>query len=133
MSVPPRAEDLLSWRNSYGRFILANLTSLLCLTLTSALANKLMVRATNYFDAQVRIPSNSDTATHIQQLGLDPESYVNGVMHLPDLPTRKMTDEQIISWYTKILDSVRLRYRKLQRFTRCMRTTHYFENSYFAD
>lgn len=90
--------------------------------IVSALANKLMVRATNYFDTQVRIPSNSDTATHIQQLGLEGESYMNGVMHIPELPSRKMTDEQIISWYTKILDSVRLRYRKLQRFTKCVRT-----------
>ncbi|TFY83988.1 hypothetical protein EWM64_g48 [Hericium alpestre] len=29
-----------------------------------------------------------------------------------------MSDEQMVSWYGKILDSVRLRYRKLQRFVR---------------
>lgn len=33
---------------------------------------------------------------------------------------RQMTDEQLIGWYAKILDSVRLRYRKLQRFARVL-------------
>ncbi|PFH54762.1 hypothetical protein AMATHDRAFT_134504 [Amanita thiersii Skay4041] len=40
----------------------------------------------------------------------------------------RMTPEQIISWYGKVLDSVRLRYRKLQRFARYTLTQR-FSNS----
>ncbi|EGO02713.1 hypothetical protein SERLA73DRAFT_102617 [Serpula lacrymans var. lacrymans S7.3] len=58
-----------------------------------ALTNKLMVRVTNYFETQVRVP----------------------------------TSEQMSSWYGKILDNVRLRYRKLQRFARVL--TQRFSNS----
>lgn len=29
-----------------------------------------------------------------------------------------MSDEQTVSWYGKVLESVRIRYRKLQRFAR---------------
>ncbi|KDQ54860.1 hypothetical protein JAAARDRAFT_693265 [Jaapia argillacea MUCL 33604] len=40
---------------------------------------------------------------------------------------RKMNDEQLVNWYSKILDSVRLRSRKLQRFARVL--TQRFSNS----
>jgi mitogen-activated protein kinase kinase kinase len=73
-----------------------------------------MVRVTNYFDTQVRVPLSSDTTTQ----ALDQDSYAPGVVHSSEAPTRKMTDQQMISWYGKILESVRLRYRKLQRFAR---------------
>ncbi|TFK36808.1 hypothetical protein BDQ12DRAFT_608772 [Crucibulum laeve] len=59
-----------------------------------SLTNKLMVRVTNYFDTQVRVPTGEE--------------------HLTD-------------WYGKILDSVRLRYRKLQRFARVI--TQRFSNA----
>jgi mitogen-activated protein kinase kinase kinase len=76
-----------------------------------------MVRVTNYFETQVRVPlegsqpssrhrgshSKSTFQTHIQ-------GSVTG--------NSNMSDQQIASWYGKILDSVRLRYRKLQRFAR---------------
>lgn len=80
-----------------------------------------MVRVTNYFDTQVRVPSTSDTAEHIQQLNFDQEPYTHGLYQTTyplESNTRKMTDQQIISWYSKVLESVRLRYRKLQRFAR---------------
>lgn len=80
-----------------------------------------MVRVTNYFDTQVRVPTHSDTAEHIQQLNHDQDPYTHGLyssVHPLEISTRKMTDPQIISWYGKILESVRLRYRKLQRFAR---------------
>lgn len=86
-----------------------------------------MVRVTNYFDTQVRVPTHSDTMEHIQQLSHDQDPYTHGVYstgHPPDISTRKMTDQQIISWYGKILESVRLRYRKLQRFARSV--NHYY-------
>jgi mitogen-activated protein kinase kinase kinase len=95
----------------------------------SSLTNKLMVRVTNYFDTQVRVPTGEDMSEHIhsqRQKKTDRERAVNGVKptyHPSEQGTiatrRKMSDEQIIGWYGKILDSVRLRYRKLQRFARC--------------
>jgi mitogen-activated protein kinase kinase kinase len=90
------------------------LISILC----SALTNKLMVRVTNYFESQVRVPS--DNAKQ-RRAGRE----VNGEMsafesHLTggSFIHNQMSEEQMISWYSKILDSVRLRYRKLQRFAR---------------
>ena len=82
-----------------------------------------MVRVTNYFETQVRVPTGSQTAEQLQhtnQLRMDPEfntSHLTPPTHNPE-PSRKMTDGQIVSWYSKILESVRLRYRKLQRFAR---------------
>jgi hypothetical protein len=56
---------------------------------------------------------------------------VNGIKELDlDVPQptaavlKKMTDLQKASWYGKILESVRLRYRKLQRFAR-------YENTFY--
>nr|UPW42859.1 MAP kinase kinase kinase wis4 [Hypsizygus marmoreus] len=101
-----------------------------------SLTNKLMVRVTNYFDTQVRVPTGEDMSEHIhshRHRNADRERGVNGTRsafqtHNQSTPAaRKMTDEQIIGWYGKILDSVRLRYRKLQRFARVL--TQRFSNS----
>ena len=84
-----------------------------------------MVRVTNYFDTQVRVPTGEDMSEYIhsqRQRNTDRERGAMGVksMHHAHSLTisSKMTDDQIIGWYGKILDSVRLRYRKLQRFAR---------------
>ncbi|KAF8167798.1 hypothetical protein B0H34DRAFT_683077 [Crassisporium funariophilum] len=98
-----------------------------------SLTNKLMVRVTNYFDTQVRVPSGEDTDEHgySYQFKSDQGPYdakFDQVAHIPESTSRKkMTDQQIIGWYSKILDSVRLRYRKLQRFARVL--TQRFSNS----
>ena len=82
-----------------------------------------MVRVTNYFDTQVRVPTGEDMSEHIysqRQRNTDRERGSTGVKseyHAQTISS-KMTDDQIIGWYGKILDSVRLRYRKLQRFAR---------------
>ncbi|KAF8640337.1 hypothetical protein AX17_000009 [Amanita inopinata Kibby_2008] len=89
-----------------------------------SLVNKLMIRMTNYFDTQVRVPMGEDkndparNARHPER-GQDDNVLAGSY--------RKMTPEQIIGWYGKVLDSVRLRYRKLQRFTRAL--TQRFSNS----
>jgi len=85
----------------------------------SSLTNKLKVRVTNYFDTQVRVPSALGAPEGVY--GIDENIYVNSLYQIyqgKDPPTRQMTDQQRISWYSKILESVRLRYRKLQRFAR---------------
>ncbi|KZT22144.1 hypothetical protein NEOLEDRAFT_1181194 [Neolentinus lepideus HHB14362 ss-1] len=90
-----------------------------------ALTNKLMVRVTNYFETQLKVPAQKENSAITKEA-------INGTNAAPYSPylaeTRKsMTDEQMISWYGKILDSVRLRYRKLQRFARAL--TQRFGNS----
>lgn len=72
------------------------------------------MRVTNYFESQIRIPSmdsmqgttgaNGAHAMFADSLGI----------------RRKMNDQQVISWYSKILESGRLRHRRLHRFARCV-------------
>ncbi|KAJ7814116.1 hypothetical protein B0H14DRAFT_2850892 [Mycena olivaceomarginata] len=69
--------------------------------------NKLMVRVTNYFDTQVQ-------STTVRRHHHHKSPGANGIGGGKE----QMTNEQMVGWYGKILDSVRLRYRKLQRFAR---------------
>ncbi|TFK76749.1 hypothetical protein BDN72DRAFT_783175 [Pluteus cervinus] len=98
-----------------------------------SLTYKLMVRITNYFDTQVRVPAGGDIIQHIQsQRQRQPEKDKAGNVKAIQLQasasgSRKMTPEQIISWYGKVLESVRLRHRKIQRFARML--TQKFSNS----
>jgi mitogen-activated protein kinase kinase kinase len=78
---------------------------------TSVLTNKLMVRVTNYFDSQVRVPLINSFSHKSQRLA----AHTNGINAVT---RKKMSDEQLINWYAKILESGRLRHRKLQRFAR---------------
>jgi mitogen-activated protein kinase kinase kinase len=81
--------------------------------LNSALTNRLMVRVTNFFDAQLRLPaSERPTSSHRRK----PGTGINGSTNAAS--QQDANDEQMTSWYGKVLDSVRLRYRKLQRFVR---------------
>ncbi|KAF8272970.1 kinase [Lactarius quietus] len=80
-----------------------------------ALTNKLMVRVTNFFDAQLHLPvSQRPTSGQRRRPGPGVNGYVRAASQ------QDTDDEQMISWYGKILDSVRLRYRKLQRFVRLL-------------
>ncbi|KAG7099580.1 hypothetical protein E1B28_001410 [Marasmius oreades] len=95
-----------------------------------SLTNRLMVRVINYFDTQVRVPISGDLRNNSsQQRVKEIDSKSAFEEHVQSTPTnfRTMTDEQKASWYGKIHDSVRLRYRKLQRFARVL--THRFSNS----
>ncbi|KIL71828.1 hypothetical protein M378DRAFT_115409 [Amanita muscaria Koide BX008] len=90
-----------------------------------SLVNKLMIRMTNYFDTQVRVPMGEDKSEHTRSTRLVDRGHEEHVMARSR--HRKMTPEQVISWYGKMLDSVRLRYRKLQRYARAL--TQRFSNS----
>lgn len=78
-----------------------------------------MVRVTNYFETQVRVPISGEGHPSSRR-SRDYHSKSAFQTHIQGTMTgnTKMTDEQMASWYGKILDSVRLRYRKLQRFAR---------------
>ncbi|KAJ7102342.1 hypothetical protein B0H15DRAFT_943268 [Mycena belliarum] len=75
--------------------------------------NKLMVRVTNYFDTQVQVPTNKDVRSPRRQKAANGQTPFEASGN-----KQQMTNEEMVSWYGKILGSVRLRYRKLQRFAR---------------
>lgn len=91
----------------------------------SSITHKLMVRATNNFERQIRIPvlakdkpkpaftppQSSNSPSTLNGLGFDFHRVQEG-------NRRNMTGEQVIGWYEKVLESVKARYRKLQRFSR---------------
>ncbi|TFK57636.1 hypothetical protein OE88DRAFT_1671758 [Heliocybe sulcata] len=95
-----------------------------------ALTNKLMVRVTNYFETQLKVPSQRENGPRENGSMENGASTVNGTNPYEQYISearKSMSDEQMISWYSKILDSVRIRYRKLQRFARAL--TQRFGNS----
>lgn len=69
-----------------------------------------MVRVANYFETQVRLPSSANGRIHKASNPILQGDVIAS--------TGQMTDEQKVNWYGKILDNVRLRYRKLQRFAK---------------
>ncbi len=79
----------------------------------SALTYKLMARVTNFFDTQLRLPASERPMSSQRR---KPGTGVNGSTRTGS--QQDSSDEQMTSWYGKVLDSVRLRYRKLQRFVR---------------
>ncbi|KAJ7693610.1 hypothetical protein B0H17DRAFT_981443 [Mycena rosella] len=87
--------------------------------------NKLMVRVTNYFDTQVQVPTGKDVRDTRRHKTTNVQTPFEA--HIQSGSKEQMTNEQMISWYGKILGSVRLRYRKLQRFARDL--THRFSNA----
>ncbi|KAF9821817.1 hypothetical protein IEO21_00247 [Rhodonia placenta] len=97
-----------------------------------ALTNKLMVRVTNYFDTQIRIPvvgdsSKAPTTPDRRSIGLNGQSNSAFQSHIKAGSNKPMSNEQRISWYSKVLDGVKQRYRKLQRLARVL--TQRFGNS----
>ncbi|KAJ7462795.1 hypothetical protein B0H11DRAFT_2241295 [Mycena galericulata] len=88
--------------------------------------NKLMVRVTNYFDTQVQVPTGKEVRDNRRAINKT-NIQTPFEAHIESGSKQQMTNEQMVSWYGKILDSVRLRYRKLQRFARDL--THRFSNA----
>ncbi|KAI0067922.1 kinase [Artomyces pyxidatus] len=82
-----------------------------------SLTNKLMVRVTNFFDTQVRVPTPERPYTRHSRKSTEGQTNGNGNGNL-NVARKVMTDDEMVIWYGKVLDSVRLRYRKLQRFVR---------------
>ncbi|KAF9243846.1 hypothetical protein BU15DRAFT_42769 [Melanogaster broomeanus] len=85
-----------------------------------SLTNRLMVRVANYFETQVRLPTSENSQV---RKAANPAFQGDIIAS----STSQMSDEQKVNWYGKILDNVRLRYRKLQRFARVL--TQRFSNS----
>ncbi|KIJ45709.1 hypothetical protein M422DRAFT_207069 [Sphaerobolus stellatus SS14] len=92
-----------------------------------SLTNRLMLRVTDYFETQLRVPSlkrglhNRESSADSGHLRVENGIYGDGPI-TPGLigRSKEMTDEQMVNWFSKVLDSVRLRYRKLQRYVRVL-------------
>ncbi|KAL5535244.1 SSK2 [Sanghuangporus sanghuang] len=93
-----------------------------------SITNKLMTRATNNFERQIRVPVHGREKqkgyTSVSQVANSPSS-MNGLgfdfqRSMAESKGKLMTGEQMISWYEKVLESVKARYRKLQRFSRAL-------------
>ncbi|WVQ84690.1 hypothetical protein IAT38_006845 [Cryptococcus sp. DSM 104549] len=85
-----------------------------------ALSNKLLIRASNYLDQQLRAPNQQQ---HHRERDRERERDRD-----PSANTLKaMKPEELIGWYSKLLDSARMRHRKTQRF--CRKLTQRFDNS----
>lgn len=80
-----------------------------------------MVRVTNYFETQLRVPiarGTSDKEKTITQRPPDENDQGIANLHRLAREPRPMDTEEMVQWFSKILDAVRLRYRKLQSFAR---------------
>jgi len=85
-----------------------------------SLTNKLMVRVANFFETQLGVPipitaeqakkHNHREVTQRELSELQPD------MDAKKTARRQMTPEEMLVWYGKILEAVKMRYRKLQRF-----------------
>jgi mitogen-activated protein kinase kinase kinase len=73
-----------------------------------------MLRVCNYFDSQLRIPIPSDNPSAADK----PLEMLRKAQDNPWSERKAMTPEEMLVWYGKVLDAVRMRYRKLQRFAR---------------
>jgi len=76
-----------------------------------------MVRVCNYFDSQLHVPMPVDASPTAVNKAV---AVLRKVRSHPDGlgDRRPMSAEEMLVWYGKILDAVRMRYRKLQRFAR---------------
>ncbi|KAL7410096.1 hypothetical protein BDY24DRAFT_400753 [Mrakia frigida] len=120
-----------------------------------SLTKKLMVRVINYFETQLHVPSSQPpnappavgrnngqpierksskssgglrNAYEEEVVPLESNAGSDGkIQTAVTISDQMMTDEERIAWFAKILDAVRMRYRKLQRFAR--RLTSRFDNS----
>ena len=79
-----------------------------------------MVRVTNYFDTQIRLPVTAEKAPQFHNSSSNTTVAANALQaNLREPPAKSaMTNEQLISWYAKIFEGVKLRYRKLLRLAR---------------
>lgn len=90
----------------------------------SAVTSRLIVHVTSTFEQQVRV---AGTMKHlhdgipprscaIEKYSYDQQRMAPGFQNKPIY----MSDDYLLSWYGRVLESIKTRYRKLQRFGRCV-------------
>jgi mitogen-activated protein kinase kinase kinase len=76
-----------------------------------------MVRVIHYFETQVKVPiitEEEEQAANINTNKIEDETHGLDQSQGP----RVMRHREILPWFSKILDAVKMRYRKLQTFAR---------------
>jgi mitogen-activated protein kinase kinase kinase len=84
-----------------------------------SLTNKLMVRVANFFETQLGVPipvAANQAPRKKRELSQRELSELQPDMDAKKTAKRSMTPEEMLVWYGKILEAVKMRYRKLQRF-----------------
>ncbi|EJU00914.1 hypothetical protein DACRYDRAFT_67673 [Dacryopinax primogenitus] len=99
--------------------------SLLVAEHVCSVTNKLMARVVNLFEAQLSLPVykpalDSRSRQSPRNHPLRPRLERANAVPVMKERERPMGEDQILDWYNTVLDSVRLRYRKLQRFGRVL-------------
>lgn len=91
-----------------------------------------MQRVINYFESQLHVPIRLDGADDVdgtmsRRRQKKKELEEAGLIGRRPGERRVMSTDEMLQWFAKILDAVKMRYRKLQRFAR--RLTQRFDNS----
>lgn len=82
----------------------------------SSVVNKLILRVIGSFQGQIHAP-----AYHLNEDGTKASTEVNRFgrpQREQSKPSEEVTAEDTIRWFAKVLDGVRLRHRKLHRYSR---------------
>jgi mitogen-activated protein kinase kinase kinase len=106
-------EETFLWPNFSGRFSgsVRGLRTVLIVLGYSSLTSKLMVRVIHYFETQVKVPI-------ITQEDEQAKKIEGATSNGNDSGSRVMRHREILPWFSKILEAVKMRYRKLQTFAR---------------
>ncbi|KAJ7275457.1 hypothetical protein B0H12DRAFT_1087408 [Mycena haematopus] len=91
--------------------------------------NKLMVRVTNYFDTQVQVPTGYLHGVHDARRFHHQKNGTNGRTAFEtsmEGGKEQMTNEQMVSWYGKVLDSYELNNIHMDLFIRTLVETGHF-------
>jgi hypothetical protein len=86
----------------------------LIIALTSGLTNRLIMRVTSYYLNQIRLPTSSG-ATKVRRRS---PSRTKRTWAEGEYRDAHVEREEAVPWLGKLLDSVRVRYRKIERYAR---------------
>lgn len=80
----------------------------------SGLTNRLILRVTSYYLSQIRLPTSGGAAKGRRRSpSRAKRTWAEGEYH-----DARVEREEAVSWLAKVLDSVRVRYRKIERYAR---------------
>jgi mitogen-activated protein kinase kinase kinase len=84
------------------------------LKFNSGLTNRLILRVTGYYLSQIRLPTFGGVAKGRRRSpSRAKRTWAEGEYH-----DARVEREEAVSWLAKVLDSVRVRYRKIERYAR---------------
>lgn len=78
------------------------------------MTNRLIARVTNYYISQIRLPTTAGSKSRRRS----PSRNAKRGWATEEYRDVREEREEAVLWLAKVLDSVRLRYRKIQRYAR---------------